>query len=87
MVMLANLWSLGEMCFLTDKSKFNIFVFAGRKFVWKKPDTELNPKNTTPTVNHGDGHTMVWGFMRLVGVGELGIIDGIMNTSKYKNIL
>lgn len=47
--------------------------------------TELEPKSTTPTLKHGDSdsHAMVWSSMSSVEVGEVIIIDGIMNADKY----
>lgn len=71
----------------TDESKFNIFGSDGRKLVWRKPNTELDPQNTNSTVKHGGGHVMIWGSMSSAGVGELAVIDGIMNADKYIDIL
>ncbi|GFW10482.1 transposable element Tcb2 transposase [Trichonephila clavipes] len=39
------------------------------------------------TVKHGGGSIMVWGCMAATGVGNLVIIDGIMNQYSYLNIL
>ncbi|GFX79110.1 transposable element Tcb1 transposase [Trichonephila clavipes] len=38
------------------------------------------------TVKHGGGSIMVWGCMAATGVGNLVIIDGIMNQYSYLNI-
>jgi hypothetical protein len=54
-------------------------VFGERK--------KMDPKNVTPTVKHGGGHAMVWGFMGYAGVGELAIVEGIMNAKGYVNLL
>jgi transposase len=40
-----------------------------------------------PTVKHGGGHAVVWGCMGYAGVGELAIVEGIMNAKGYVNIL
>ncbi|KAL9706439.1 hypothetical protein quinque_009957 [Culex quinquefasciatus] len=45
----------------TDESKYNLFGSDGIVRVWRKPNTELDPKNVRPTVKHGGGHVMVWG--------------------------
>ncbi|GFX31837.1 transposable element Tcb2 transposase [Trichonephila clavipes] len=39
------------------------------------------------TIKHGGGLIMVWGCMAATGVGNLVIIDGIMNQYSYLNIL
>jgi hypothetical protein len=47
----------------------------------------VDPKNVVPTVKYGGGHAMVWGCMGYAGVGELAIVEGIMNAKGYVNIL
>ncbi|GFX41597.1 transposable element Tc1 transposase [Trichonephila clavipes] len=37
----------------SDESKFNIFGRDGRRTVWRKPNTVLNPKKLRSTVKHG----------------------------------
>ena len=71
----------------SDESKFNIFGSDGKRFVWRKPNTELQQKNLIPTVKHGGGSVMVWGCMGYYGVGNLAFIDGIMNAQKYIEVL
>ena len=71
----------------SDESKYNIFGSDGRHLVWRKNLEELNPKNTRKTVKHGGGGVMVWGCMSAAGVGNLMIIDEIMNKTVYLNIL
>ncbi|GFV90478.1 transposable element Tcb2 transposase [Trichonephila clavipes] len=39
------------------------------------------------TAKHGNGSIMVWGCMAATGVGNLVLIDGIMNQYSYLNIL
>jgi len=70
----------------SDESKFNIFNSDGRRTVWRKKNTELNPKNLIPTVKHG-GSVLVWGCMSATGVGKLHIINGIMDHKMYIEIL
>lgn len=71
----------------SDESKFNLFGSEGKRFVWRKPHTELNQKNIIPTVKHGGGHVMVWGCMSYHGVGNLVFIDGNMNADVYIDVL
>lgn len=71
----------------SDESKFNLFGPDGHGRVWRKPKEALNPKNTIKTVKHGGGGIMVWGCMAASGVGNMVIIDGIMDHKVYLNIL
>ena len=74
-------------CIFSDESKFNIFGSDGKKFVWRRPNTELEKQNIRPTVKHGGGHLMVWGCMSYNGVGNLAFIEGNMNALMYIGIL
>ena len=60
--------------------------FVWFKHVWWRPGEECKDKYVMPTVKHGGGNVMVWGFMSAVGVGELHFIEGNMN-SMYCEIL
>lgn len=71
----------------SDESKFNIYRTDGRTRVWRKANTEWNPKNMIGTVKHGAGGVMVWGCMASNGVGNLVFIDGNMDRFQYKSIL
>lgn len=53
----------------------------------EKPNEELKEKNLKATVKHGGGSVMVWGCMSASGVGQLCIIDGVMDHTKYLSIL
>ncbi|GBN24589.1 hypothetical protein AVEN_125081-1 [Araneus ventricosus] len=55
--------------------------------IWRKPNSELEMKNLTPSVKHGGGSQMVWGCMSAVGVGNLHFIDGMMDKYMYLDIL
>ncbi|GBN80765.1 Transposable element Tcb1 transposase [Araneus ventricosus] len=70
-----------------DESKYNVFGSDGKQMVWRKPNSELEIKNPTPSVKHGDGSQMVWGCMSAVGVGNLLFIDGMMDKYMYLDIL
>jgi hypothetical protein len=80
----AEFW---DKVIFSDESKFNIFGSDGRQTVWRKKNTELDPKNLKATVKHGGGSVMVWGCMSAAGVGKLHFIEGIMDHKKYIEIL
>lgn len=71
----------------SDESKLNIFGSDGRRMVWRKNNTELNPQNLIPTIKHDGGSVLVWGCMSAAGVGNLHFIDGIMDYKVYIEIL
>jgi hypothetical protein len=71
----------------SGEGKFNIFGYDCPQYVWRKPKKDLDPKNVMPTVKHGGGHAMVWGCMGYTSVGQLAIVEGIMNAKGYVNIL
>ncbi|GFW61058.1 transposable element Tc1 transposase [Trichonephila clavipes] len=50
-----NFW---KKVIFSDESKFNIFGSDGRRTVWRKSNTVLDPKNLRPTVKHGGGSVM-----------------------------
>ncbi|GBL77221.1 hypothetical protein AVEN_12828-1 [Araneus ventricosus] len=41
-----------------DESKYNVFGSDGKQMVWRKPNSELEMKNLTPSVEHGGGSQM-----------------------------
>ena len=71
----------------SDETKFNIFGSDGKKFVWRKPNCELQEKNIQTTVKHGGGSVMLWGCMGHSGVGNIEFIEGVMNADMYIAIL
>ncbi len=75
----AILWS--------DETKINVFGTDGFKTVCRRKGEEYKEKCMVPTVNHGGGSVLMWGYMSAAGVGELHFIDGIMNSQMYCSIL
>ncbi|GFX19367.1 transposable element Tc1 transposase [Trichonephila clavipes] len=75
--------NFGMKVIFSDESKFKIFGSDGRRTVWRKPNTALDPKNLRPSVKHGDDSVMVWGCMASNGVGNLVFIDDIMDHKLY----
>ncbi len=71
----------------SDETKINVFGTDGFKTVWRRKDEEYKEKCMVPTVKHGGGSVLMWGYMSAAGVGGLHFIDGIMNSQMYCSIL
>ena len=71
----------------SDEMKINLFGSDGFKHVWQRPGEEYKDKCVMPTVSHGGGNIMVWGWMIAAGVGELYFIAGNINSNMYCEIL
>ncbi len=71
----------------SDETKINVFGTDGFKTVWRRKGEEYKEKCMVPTVKHGGGSVLMWGCMSAAGVGELHVIDGIMNSQMYCSIL
>lgn len=48
---------------------------------------EFHPECVVPTVKFGGGSIMVWGSMATMGVGELFLCEGRMNSLTYTSML
>lgn len=70
----------------SDGYKYNIFGSDGRLRVWRKPGEAYNPENTIKTVTHAGGGVMVWGCMAASGIGNLEIIEGVVDHRPYIEI-
>lgn len=71
----------------SDESKFQIFGSDGLKYCWKKPGEPLRDHHVKPTVKHGGGNIMVWGWFTWDGVGYLTKIDNGLDGDLYRRIL
>ena len=67
-----------------DEMKINLFGCDSFKHATRRPGEEYKDKCVMPSVKHGGGNVMVWGFMSAVGVGELHFIEGNMNSMYYE---
>ena len=76
-----------EKVLWTDETKNELFGHNNRNHSWRKDGEVYSPKNTVPTVKFGGGSRMIWGCFSAKGVGKISVIDGKMNTEKYKQIL
>ncbi len=71
----------------SDETKIDLFGSDGVKSVWRQPGEEYKDKCVLPTVKHGGGSVMIWGYMSTAGTGELQFIEGSMNANIYCDIL
>ena len=71
----------------TDETKIELFGHNYRNHVWRKDGEPYTPENTAPTVKFSGGSIMIWGWFSAKGVGKISVIDGTMNSQKYKQIL
>jgi hypothetical protein len=71
----------------SDESKFSLFGSDGRQWFYKKRGSATPKRGFKPTVKFGGGHVMVWGCVSSRGVGNLCLIDGVMDSSYYQDIL
>ena len=71
----------------SDETKIDVFGTDGFKTVWCHNGEEYKSKCMVPTVKHGGGSVLLWGWMSAAGVWELRFIDGIMNSQMYCSIL
>ena len=76
-----------EKVMWSDETKIELFGINSTHRVWRKRNAEYNPKNTIPTVKHGDGNLMLWGCFSAKGTGRLHRIEGRMNRAMYREIL
>ena len=71
----------------SDETKIELFGINSTRRVWRKRNAEYNAKNTIPTVKHGGGNLMLWGFFSAKVTRRLHRIKGRMNGAMYLEIL
>ena len=54
-----------------------MFGAYGGTRVWRQPNKVYETGNTKPTVKHGGGCIMLWGYISSSGVGTMDFFDGI----------
>ncbi|KAI8494062.1 hypothetical protein Bbelb_284090 [Branchiostoma belcheri] len=68
----------------TDDSSLVLWI---RRFVQHRRNQACTEKNTLSTVKHGGGSVMLWGCFVSNGTGNLYRVDGIVDSTKYRDIL
>lgn len=81
-------WSceMWEKVLFSDESTFCLFGNQAHTYVRRFPGEEFKPECLNLTVKH-PLKIMVWGCMAASGVGRLHIVDGMINATKYIDIL
>ncbi|XP_029654601.1 uncharacterized protein LOC115228069 [Octopus sinensis] len=70
----------------SDETKIEIFGHNYTSYVWRKSEDEYRPKIPYQQLNM-EVAVYAMGVFFFLGVGELHVIDGILNASKYCDIL
>ena len=76
-----------EQVLWSDETKIELFGINSTRRVWRRKNTDYDPKNTIPTVKYGGGSIMLWGCFSAKGTGRLHRIDGKMDGAMYRKIL
>ena len=76
-----------EQVLWSDETKIELFGINSTRRVWRRKNTDYDPKNTIPTVKYGGGSIMLWGCFSAKGTGRLHHIDGKMDGAMYRKIL
>jgi transposase len=70
----------------SDETKLNKRGSDGKTWTWRRTGELLKPKHVKQTVKH-DQSVMAWGCFSSTGVGDIHIIQDIMNAGVYIRIL
>ncbi|CAJ0962494.1 unnamed protein product [Ranitomeya imitator] len=71
----------------SDETKVELFGQRHQHRVYRRKKEAFKEKNTVPTVKHGGGSLMFWGFFAASGTGLLYHVHGIMKSEDYQQIL
>ena len=70
-----------------DENKIELFVHLHRRHVCRQKRDTYKEKHLIPTFKYGGGSLMLWGCFTASGLEALVKINGIMNSTKYQDIL
>jgi hypothetical protein len=71
----------------SDETKFNLFNSDGNHMIRRPKGTRYQPKYIRPTVKFNGGGVLCWGCFSAKSIGPLVLIDGIMDSSKYRDMM
>ena len=71
----------------SDESKSELYGSHRRQYIRTCVEEKFTHQCLVPTIKHGGGSLNVWGCISSQGVGDLYIIDGILNAQRYKSIV
>jgi transposase len=71
----------------SDETKINRLGADGRKWVWKRPHSQILQQHVKQTLKFGGGGLMFWGCMSSRGVGHACKVEGGINSTLYIEIL
>ena len=73
-----------EKIIFSDESRFQLFYSNGRTYVRRRKGEEFKEHCIIPTVKHGGGSIMVWGWLSAAEVGRLERISTSMDSELYQ---
>lgn len=71
---------------LSDETKIQLSGHKVKSPVWRQPKTSYHPENSVPTVEHGGGSIMLWGYVAAAGMGNWSALRGrwmVLNTATF----
>uniref|UniRef100_A0A8C5PIV3 Transposase Tc1-like domain-containing protein n=1 Tax=Leptobrachium leishanense TaxID=445787 RepID=A0A8C5PIV3_9ANUR len=71
----------------SDETKIELFGINSTRRVWRRRNAAYDPKNTIPTIKHGGGNIMLWGYFAANRTGQLRCIKGTKDGIMYRQIL
>ena len=75
-----------DRAIFNDKSTFLIQNHAGSNYVRRRPQEAYSLQCILPTLEHPTS-VAIWGSMTSHGIGRLDIYEGILNATKYPDVL
>ncbi len=51
----------------SDETEIELFGINSTRRVWRRRNAAYYPKNTIPTIKHGGGNIMLWGYFSVTG--------------------
>lgn len=82
-------WSAARwnLVLFSDESSFELFAQKFRIPIRRRINEKYKAECLQPTVKHSGGTTMVWGCMSGYGLGNLVLLEGIINKEKYLKLI